>query len=180
MNLKLKAPQLAAHDKFVLQLIDSNTGVTKQVAEAYNVVNSSRYVMGAIANTWPGQSTHSNAVRVFSRMYLGTGTGTPSSDDSSLFTLAFGSTDLTWTRQNDFNYTQMAYKTEYTFPATTSYVGILTEIGLAAYDSSSLLSHALLVDAEGNTITITKTATEILIITAYIYFVLYLLHKFWS
>jgi hypothetical protein len=63
-----------------------------------------------------------------------------------------------------------------TFPASASYTGDITEVGLqykwhSSYSGYSYYyySHALIQDAEGNPITITRTDTDTIIVTATVY-----------
>ena len=162
MSIKLNSPSLAVHNKFKLQLYDAE-GNLLQEAEAYNTASARKYTMCGIANRFPGGASFSYGL---SRVNLGTGTGTIDIDAQDyLFKYAFGRDSLTWKRISNYTFTDMHYRASATFPATTSYVAELTEIGLGPYDSRMLMSHALLVDSEGNPITISKTSTNILIVT---------------
>ena len=100
------------------------------------------------------------------KIALGKGTGTPSWNDtglfSSLWTLDASGINET---ENKANKTY-SVTTQATFPANSSYVGNITEIGLYSNGTSKMYTHALITDAEGNPITINKTDLDILIVTA--------------
>lgn len=160
MNTHVKVPA-HFHNKFELSLIDSRTGRVKQRAKAENVVLDRFWtIIGGTAN-----------VRPFVRVALGTGTGTPASSDEGLFTFAFSvAVDATVIETVKAYPTSHVTKTA-TFPATASYVGTLTEVGLSTSTASNtgVVTHAMLTDAEGNIITIEKTDLDILIVTATLY-----------
>lgn len=162
MAIKLNSPTLSVHNKFTLKLYDTD-GKLLQEAEAYNAASARKYTMMSINRTFPGGTGFSYGL---SRVNLGVGTGTIDIDTQDyLFTNAFALENLTWNRVSDFTFTNMHYRATATFPPTTSYVGELTEIGLGPDGSWRLMSHALLVDAENNPITVSKTSTNILIVT---------------
>jgi hypothetical protein len=101
---------------------------------------------------------------------LGSGSGIPSSSDTSLFNFLFKVYDegnystktLEEENKNEFTY-------KFVFPASSSYVGTITEVGLAATnrnnDNGYLITHALITDSEGNPISVEKTAIDEIIVT---------------
>lgn len=64
--------------------------------------------------------------------------------------------------------TSLTITTAFSVPASSSYVGNIKEVGLRR--DGVLFTHALLKDAEGNPITLSKTADDLLEIEAVIYF----------
>lgn len=94
----------------------------------------------------------------------GSGTGTPGTTDTDLFQKLWTAdctvSDKTseWLDENTRKLTQ-----KLTIPATESYVGSITEIGLyCSYPNScaGLATHALLQDSEGNPISVNKTDVD--------------------
>ena len=92
-------------------------------------------------------------------LHVGSGEGTPATTDTQLFNKLWEfSVDSTTTKshvrteEEPEEWCQLVKK--FTIPATSSYVGTITECGLYC---SNLLTHALISDAEGNPISIEKT-----------------------
>lgn len=119
---------------------------------------------------WTGGSNNSyRATGIQScDIVLGKGSGTPKTSDTALFQplwqKAKDSTSSSYhARTSESNEEWIQLTNKYTFPANTTYVDTITECGL--YDQYRLLStHALLLDAEGNPISIEKTDLDVLII----------------
>ena len=139
---------------YTLKLINEETGQMKK-AYAHNVVTDSAIISMLTA-------INGNKVK---GIVCGSGTGEPSLTDTHLFKkLWFYGGDNLYNvtipviniTEKD-NYTIFRLKT--TVPANSTYVGTITEIGLANSNSSDnyLLTHALVKDAEGNPISIVKT-----------------------
>lgn len=175
---------ISLHNHFDFELTDSRTGDKKAVAHAENVVTNYWYHHALRGLALDSGSNYGLGVA------LGSGTGTPSVADKELFNYVFtgmysttdggaypspSSNDLEKIFDNDRH---IGYKMTrvWVFPATSDYTGVLTEVGLVKnyyYKSSSaineLLSHAMLKDAEGNEIAITKTDLDILTVTVTAY-----------
>ena len=175
--IKLKTPGLKIHNKYKLQLFDTD-GRLIQEAFAYNQASARRYAMVCLNGTFPGVAHNQTGYRQpyydmpkgITGVHLGTGTGTIDVDSRwYLFAEAFDA-EVSWTRISDFTFNNMHFSASATFPPTTSYVGDLTEIGLGPTSCNVLLSHALLVDAEDNPIVVQKTSTNILVVTIDIFF----------
>ena len=99
---------------------------------------------------------------------IGTGTGTPSYDDTSLFKPLgnfINCSRIAGGAENNTAY----FTVQATFPATSQYVGEISELGLYTGDAKFCVTHAMLQDSQGNPITISKTDLDIMIITATIY-----------
>ena len=152
--IELKAP-LSIKNEYVLELYDKD-GMLKDKAYAYNLVTD--YFWARAFNT--GSNWYP-----FSWLRIGTGTGTPSTSDTRLFRV-LTEVEATCT---DVKYAYPTSTATYTatFAASSSYTGTITEVGFNRmnYDSA-LYTHALLQDSEGNPITINKTDTDTLIVTA--------------
>ena len=175
--IKLKTPGLKIHNKYTLQLFDTD-GQLIQEAFAYNQASARRYAMVCLNGTFPGVaynqtgtgSTYYDMPKGITGVHLGTGTGTIDVDSRLyLFAEAFDA-EVSWTRISDFTFNNMHYRASATIPPTESYVGDLTEIGLGPTYCNTLLSHALLVDAEENPIVVQKTSTNILVVTVDVFF----------
>lgn len=124
-----------------------------------------------LTNTfWLGRSGYSSYVRGIQscNIKLGKGSGTPKTSDTDLFQplwqKAKDSTSSSYhARTSESNEEWIQLTNKYTIPANTTYVGTITECGL--YSTYRLLcTHALLLDAEGNPISIEKTDLDVLII----------------
>lgn len=147
------------HNKFDIIVQDATTGEVKQTARAHNVIlqNFFSAVLGPYG--WPGTTY----------IALGSGTGTPAITDSGLFAQwAFiGATTVNQVYAYPASYLKRKVVLQ---PA--DYVGkVLTEVGFGATGGSVASTHAMIVDSEGNQISITKTATDILTVYATLYVV---------
>lgn len=151
---------LQIHNKYELELYDAN-GNVKDKAYAYNVVTNHFW------NHFFGNGD-SSSYYMFRYIGIGTGTGTPSVSDTSFFKYLANAEATLVSLTKEYPTTTLVQKA--TFGASTSVVGTLTEVGFTVGSSyTSCLTHAMLQDAEGNTITIEKTDTDILIVTATVY-----------
>lgn len=167
--IKLKTPGLKIHNKYTLQLFDTE-GHLIQEAFAYNQASARRYAMVCLTGKFPGTTEDDYYCYGINGVHLGTGTGTIDVESREfLFARAFGA-KLSWTRTSDFTFNNMHFSASATFPPTTSYVGDLTEIGLGTANYYRIFSHALLVDAENNPIVVQKTSTNILVVTVDVFF----------
>ena len=167
--IKLKTPGLKIHNKYTLQLFDTD-GQLIQEAFAYNQASARRYAMVCLTGKFPGKTDDTYYRYGINSVHLGTGTGTIDVESREfLFARAF-SAKISWTRTSDFTFNNMHFSASATFPPTTSYVGDLTEIGLGTDYYNRIFSHALLVDAEDNPIVVQKTSTNILVVTVDVFF----------
>lgn len=172
MDISLKSPKLSIKNKYKLELYDTEGNLLQEVT-CHNQASARKYTMNAIHGTIPGiagsqcgyQRPYYDLTSGMTGVHLGVGTGEIDIDSRNyLFKRVFGSS-ISWTRMSDFTFNNMHYRASATFPATTSYVGELTEIGLGPASCCIIFSHALLVDAEGNPIVVSKTDTNILVVT---------------
>lgn len=139
------------HNTYTFRLINALTGELKQKIQTTNIITN---------NFWFWNL--GNVMRVYFRgLWFGNGEGTPQATDNSLFSTLWyygGFTLKEVKKENNYRVMRLAM----TVPASTSYVGNITEIGLRAdYNDyrpdKFFISHAMLKDAEGNNISVNKT-----------------------
>lgn len=153
---------LDAHNKFEFQLLDKD-GNVKQSATAYNTVLNLYY-----------DNLAKNTGCNFNAIFLGTGTGTPAPSDTALFnkiaekSIGFPTDSVQYLQLNQYSVSASVTFTE------AEAIGLITEVGIASVYGNvrSLYTHAMLTDAEGHIISINKTDTDRLIITATTYLTL--------
>ena len=147
---------VSIHNKFDIEVRDAITGELKQEVTAYNIVLNAMWSRLVNFNSY------------FTNIHFGTGTGSLDPTRTTLFTWlgqkAATNTEVikelpvsSWRRQIVLN--------------PEEFVGQnLTEVGIAyGTGSSNLVTHAMLKDAEGNTISILKTATDVVTIFATVF-----------
>lgn len=145
------------HNRFDFEVIDAITGEVKQRATSYNIVLNTLYTR--LIN----RQTHMQSI------HLGSGTGVLDAARTSLFTFVVGRTgSVDSTSMSIYN----LYRRIKIQLAPEEYVDTtFTEVGVAySTGSTSLLTHSLLLDSEGNPITITKTGTDIIVVYATMFF----------
>lgn len=140
------------HNKWLVEVVDAETGEIKQRAKGLNVI---------LDQWWDYPMNEITSIAV------GKGSGTPSASDTALFS-ALG--NISASASKDLSHLKDGY-ISYTFSAQIppeTYVGqTLTEVGLnhryasGMYAYFSLATHAMLTDMNGNPISIQKTATDI-------------------
>jgi hypothetical protein len=153
MNIEQK---VNLHNRFDIEVRDAVTGDLKQEATAYNIVLDQMYTRLC------GGSTY------FVNIHFGTGAGTVVATRTSLFTHLGTKTAVneelikaipvsSWKRKIVLN--------------PEEYVGsTITEVGIAfGATATNLVTHAMLKDAEGNPISITKTDTDVITIFATVF-----------
>jgi hypothetical protein len=148
------------HNRFDIEVIDAATGEIKQKAYAENVI---------CTNLWSRIITST----YFNYIFYGTGSGTPSSSDTSLFThLGYGTpstSDDVYT--HDLAERVISLRRKIQLSETTAVGSTLTEVGIGyGTSSSNLVTHAMLKDMNGNAISIAKTDTDIINIYATVFF----------
>lgn len=148
------------HNRFDVEVIDAKTGEIKQRAQAENVI---------CANLWTRLLTPNN---YFNYIHYGTGSGTPASTDTSLFTfLGYGvpavANDVVTNTPASGIY---AIRRKISLGETTAVGATLTEVGIGyGTTAATLCTHAMLKDANGNQISIAKTNTDIINIYATVF-----------
>ena len=169
MNIKAKA---VLHNKFEVTVVNAQTGKVKQTAEAYNVVTDEYFKMrlNLFTNTdWPDTDS------VMGYIGVGSGSGTPSTSDTALFNaLIHKSSTLV---EEHYDYPTSYITRQIKINADECNGSTLTEVSVESYysyglwssDGYLLCTHAMLQDAEGNPIAISKTDVDVVYITAKIY-----------
>ena len=144
------------HNRFDIEVIDACTGQIRQRAQAMNVICNS---------LWS---------RLLARKYyadyilFGSGTGIPSETDTALFSLLGAKTVTDGTYSVD-NVNGVVTRVMNIVITETEYVGsTFTEVGVG-YSTTAIATHAMLVDMNGNPISITKTDADIINIYATLY-----------
>jgi len=154
MDVKINA---SIHNRFDIEVRDSVTGELKHSAVAYNLVTETG--LDALAQ---------GSILSNHNIHFGTGTGTLSPSRSTLFAwLGYrAATDV----EIVYAYPTSRRKRSCVLQPA-DYVGsTITEVGLAGTSTnSSMNTHALLEDSEGNPISITKTDTDIITIYATVF-----------
>ena len=146
------------HNRFDIEVIDAETGRLKQEARAYNVICN---------NLWTKLFAKT---AYFKYIHYGSGSGTPSATDTALFSYVGGQSATGETASIDYESGVFSLRKNIQLTASTA-VGVnITEVGIA-YDtgSSTLCTHAMLEDMNGNRISITKTDTDVISIYATVY-----------
>lgn len=144
------------HNRFDIEVRDAKTGTLKQQGFAENIVLNQMYTRICSFSTY------------FVSIHFGTGTGTLDPIRTSLFshlgTKAAVDEEIIkayptskWTRKITLN--------------PEEYVGsTFTEVGVAyGSTTTNLVTHAMIKDSEGNPLTLTKTALDVLVIYATVY-----------
>ena len=148
------------HNRFDIEVIDAATGEIKQKAQAENVVCNA---------LWTRLLTPAN---YFNYIHYGTGSGTPASTDTSLFTfLGYGTpayTDDVIEVQAENGWA--SYQRKIQLSEVTAVGSTLTEVGIGySTTAATLCTHAMLKDMNGNTISIAKADTDIINIYATVF-----------
>lgn len=155
------------HNRFDIEVIDSSTGKVKQRAYAENVI-CQQYWTYLLTTSDRSSSTWN----IFNYIHYGTGTGTPASTDTSLFTYlgALVVNESSFTYNTNYANGTFSIQGKIVLTETMEIGATLTEVGVARKSSaSSLCTHAMLKDMNGNQISITKTDTDIINVYATIF-----------
>lgn len=153
MNLQQKA---TLHNRFDFEIYDTKTGKT-EYAQAENIV---------LDNMW---TCLCNSYSYFSYIGVGTGTGALSPTRTTLFNhRAYKSAVAV---ETVYDTDTAAHVTKSVTFSETEANGAWTEVGILYSTStgSSYVTHALITDSEGNSITVDKTNTKIITIYATIF-----------
>ncbi len=147
---------LKVHNYFVAKLENVGTGEIKTF-KAYNQVQ----------DNWFAKLRDSGDANIARGIVVGDGTGTMSLSRTTLFhQLAY----KTVTEESSEVLSHNRFKRVVSVLFTElEAIGNLTEVGLYGYSASSIVTHALFTDSEGNPITIPKTNTDRLTITATVF-----------
>ncbi|MCH3999929.1 MAG: hypothetical protein LKF15_00050 [Lachnospiraceae bacterium] len=152
---------------YTLTLKDARTGRIKQRVVTHNVWCTYGWKFFFERGRYQGNLGWEYACHLIG-VAFGSGSGTPSSSDTALFTSLFtalwGSNNVTIknTSSTSVDHDSRRLVFETVIPAMSTFTGTITELGLlgSCYSNQILMSHALVQDAEGNPISITKTDTD--------------------
>ena len=174
MNAQLS---MKFNNKYHIELIDSITGKVKQEGDFHNsaVKNIMCSLTGASPDASSEDTTRTDVIGMMMSLDVGSGTTAASYSDTALSSLLWNLTVDTSSRTFEWvdEYTGRGTAV-YKAPATSDYVGTVTEVGLKSgrfmkYVGTSynfaLCTRALLTDSEGQPISFVKTDTDILIFT---------------
>jgi hypothetical protein len=152
------------HNKFEIAVTDSRTGEVKQKGTAYNIVLDQMF------------DRILNFNHFFNFIRFGKGEGTPVASDTSLFDELGAKEAITEEEVREF---PVCHRTRYIRLEPEEYPDeIITEVGIAynpgganAIDNqNTLVTHAMIEDAEGNPLFVEKTEFDVLTIYATVYF----------
>ncbi len=152
--------EASIHNRFDVEVVDSATGEVKRRAEAENVICDQLWSRLLTPNDY------------FNFIHYGTGAGAPSSTDTSLFTFS-GYLDL-YTDYDVSDYSRAGHwyslRRKGQLAENVAVGQTLTEVGIAyGTGSSTLCTHAMLQDMNGNQISIQKTDTDVINIYATVF-----------
>lgn len=150
---------LAFHNRFDIEIRDKETGKLKQRAEAENIILDQMYTRLCNLSTY------------FVNIHFGTGTGVPIPGRTTLFSHL--GTKAAATEEIIKAYPVSKW-TRYIRLEPSEYVGqSISEVGIAyGATNTNLVTHAMIKDAEGNSLTIEKTASDVILIYATVYITL--------
>lgn len=147
------------HNRFDIEVLDAKTGTTKGRAQAFNVICN---------NLW--NIMLANSTGYFRCIHYGSGAGTPSTADTSLFNFVGWGYANPMTIDVDFEKGLIIGKGTYQLSASTAVGVTITEVGIAGdTGANTLCTHAMLQDMNGNPISIAKTDTDVINIYATVY-----------
>ena len=153
MKEKIKAN---IHNRFDIMKTDIRTGKTEQVGYAENIVLNQIYTRLCARNTY------------FVNIHYGTGTGTLDASRTSLFTHKGTRTAI----NDEINKAlpMSSWRRKIVLNPEEEVGTIFTEVGIAfGSTASNLVTHAQIRDMNGNVVSITKTAFDVLTIYGTIY-----------
>jgi hypothetical protein len=146
------------HNRFDIEVVDAGSGKVKKTAQAENVICDALWTRLL------------NGSAYFSYIHYGTGNGSPSTSDKQLFSFLGYLSAGTATYIYDFDNGVVASRKLAQINESTAVGATLTEVGIAySTGATSLVTHAMLKDMNGNPVSITKTDTDIINIYATVY-----------
>lgn len=153
-----KVVSASIHNRFDVEVVDVKTGNVKQRAFAENVICDQLWTRLCASSTY---NTY---------IHYGDGSGTPSASDTSLFNfLGYGQSSVS-SRNYDYDTQVFSVTTIIQLSETTAVGKTLTEVGIAySSASSSLVTHAMLKDMNGNPVSLDKSDTDVVNIYATVF-----------
>ena len=151
-NIKFK-------NNYRLQHIDTITGETLHDLEFHNVVLD-QIIDAVVHSTWDYDF----------RIAIGDGSGIPSASDTQLFheIKKFSENDGVTGKCSKKNDNTLLFSVSVTIPANASEVYDISEVGVC-FKNNILVTHALILDSEGNPITVKKKDTDKIILNCELY-----------
>lgn len=149
------------HNRFDIEVIDAKSGEIRQRAQAENIILDALWTKLLSASPAYNQYIH-----------YGTGSGTPTANRTQLFTFLGSKQPAEEDDYYDINYTvgTLSVRRKIVLSENEHVGATLTEVGIAyGTSASNLVTHAMLKDMNGNTVTILKTATDIINIYATVF-----------
>lgn len=151
MNIKKR---VSVHNRFDIEVRDKESGKLKQKGVAENMILDRAY------------SRICNFATYFEYIHFGTGTGTPTPERTTLFTPLGYKAVTVDEKVKEYPISKVTKKITL---APEEYVGrTITEVGISEA-TNAINTHALIKDAEGNPLSITKTDLDVLIIYATVF-----------
>lgn len=152
------AASFGIHNRFDIEVLDAETGRLKQEAKAYNVICNQLWTRLFAKQQY------------FSYIQYGSGDGTPSASDTSLFNYVGGPSADNATASIDYEKGVFSLRKQIQLAAGTAVGVTITEVGIAYGPTSTYLcTHAMLEDMNGNRVSIVKTGTDVINIYATVY-----------
>lgn len=148
------------HNRFDIEVLDAETGELRQNAQALNLICDVFWarMFNIVSGAW-------KPLGEFNYILYGGGSGTPSASDTTLFSqLGYRSTPSRTYTPNEKSGLVTAQAVA-TLQAEDNVGDTITEVGIG-YDTTHCVTHAMLTDMNGNPISITKTATDVIKIYA--------------
>lgn len=148
------------HNRFDIEVIDAKSGEIKQRAQAENII---------LDALWTRLFTPAS---YFNYIHYGTGNGTPTASRTSLLAfLGYGAPktgDDVYAMGENGGVASLTRKIQ--ILENVAVGSTISEVGIAyGKAQSTLVTHAMLKDMNGNTVTIVKTATDIINIYATVF-----------
>ena len=161
-------PQTAFHNRFDITLTDAESGAVRCRARAFNLVCEALWERLSCDGTEDALGGD-----YFRYIVYGSGSGTPYSSDTRLFSRE-GAAEL---REENGRIFTCSVDPETNTAAVSGHIRLgmsdavgvtITEVGIG-YDEIHVVNHAMLEDMNGNPLSVTKTDTDILDITATVF-----------
>lgn len=154
--------EASIHNRFDIEVIDTKTGAVRQKAYAENII---------LNQLW---TTYMGNYGWFAYIQYGIGTGTIAATRTQLFSFLGALNCNSYSSMDASSFDSVTgvatYKRAIQLSETTAVGQTLTEVGIGKdAQQTSLLTHAMLKDMNGNQISITKTDTDIINIYATVF-----------
>lgn len=146
------------HNRFDVEVVNAKTGQIKQKAVGHNTICNKLWTRLLSNNTY------------FKYIHYGTGSGTPSTGDTSLFAYLGGLQVSNCVRDTDFKNGVFSIRQSIQLNADVAVGKTITEVGIAyAESSTTLCTHAMLKDMNDNPVSILKSDIDVINIYATIF-----------